>query len=99
MLGNWKTVVGCSDIVLQRAALQVFLVFSWSEADGSGIAVKRSLVESLDKKLEVDEAPKNTPGTQRALEFDAQIFYLGFVLLLSRNSSLGMLLELLSPGI
>ncbi|POI22929.1 hypothetical protein CIB84_013323, partial [Bambusicola thoracicus] len=34
-----------------------------SEADGSGIPVKRSLVGSLRKKLEVDEAPKSTTVT------------------------------------
>eukprot|EP00076_Gallus_gallus_P043470 XP_025009008.1 zinc finger CCCH domain-containing protein 11A-like [Gallus gallus] len=45
-----------------------------SEADGSGIAVKRSLVESLDKKLEVDEAPKNTPATpEKAAKSMAEI--------------------------
>jgi len=83
MLENWKVVVDSSDTVLQRAVLQVFLVFSLSEGDGSGIPVKRSLAEALGKKVEVDKAPTNATGMQRALQIDAQIFDLGFVFLLT----------------
>lgn len=88
-----------SEIVLLRAVLQVLLVFSLSEGDGSGIPVKSSLAEGLGRKVEVDKAPTNATGIQRALEIGAQLFCLGFLFLLSRGSSLGMSLELLPSGI
>lgn len=87
----------CSKILLQRKVLEVFLVFSLSEAAKSVLPLKRNLAERLGKKIEIlenaDKAPKRGMAAKQASGFDAQVFYLGFLFALSSNDSFCMLVE------
>jgi len=57
VLEEEKSMVGCAQIFLQRDALQVFLVSFWSEADASGLPLKRSHAESQGRGMECGTAP------------------------------------------
>ena len=57
MLEEEKSMVGCAQVFLQRDALQVFLVSFWSEADASGLPLKRSHAESQGRGMECGTAP------------------------------------------
>lgn len=77
--------------------LKVFHVFSLFEAGKSVIALKRNLAERLGKKIEIlenaDKAPKRGTATKQISGFDAQIFYLGFLFVLSSKDSFCILVE------
>lgn len=61
-LEELKFVADSSEILLQRSVLNVFLIFSLSEAVKNVLPLKRNLAERLGKKIEIlenaDKAPK-----------------------------------------
>lgn len=91
----WKFVADCSKIRLQRNVLKVLPVSSLSEAGKSVLPLKRKLADRLGKKTEVlesaDKAPKRGAATKQTWGFDAQIFCLGLLFVLSSSGSLCVL--------
>ena len=71
--------VGGAEVFLQGDALHVFLVFFLSEADASGLPLKRSHAERQRRSAECDMAPKRGTDTQQASGFGALSFWLGFL--------------------
>ena len=96
-LEELKFVSDYSKILLQINVLKAFLVFSLFEAGKSVFPLKRNLAERLGKKIEIlenaDKAPKRGTATKQAAGFDARIFCLGFLFVLSSNGSFCMLVE------
>ena len=73
-LGDQKFVAGSAQIFLHREALHVFLVSFLSEADASGLPLKRSHVQSQGRSTECGTAPKRGTDTQQASGFGALSF-------------------------
>jgi len=67
-------VADCDEVFLQGDALHVFLVFFLSEADASGLPLKRSHAQRQRRSAECDMAPKRGTDTQQASGFGALSF-------------------------
>ena len=73
-LGDQKFVAGSAQIFLHREALHVFLVSFLSEADASGLPLKRSLAERQEGATDHDMTPMRGTGTQQASGLGALSF-------------------------
>ena len=74
MLEDQKFVSDCAQVFLQRDALHVFLVSFLTEADASGLPLKRSLAERQEGATDHDMTPKRGTGTQQASGLGALSF-------------------------
>ena len=74
MLEDQKFVSDCAKVFLQRDVLHVFLVSFLSEADASGLPLKRSLAERQGEATDHDMAPKRGTDAQQASGFGALSF-------------------------